>query len=215
MEYRLSPNFDESKLDLKNVDDLIDVFEDRTRYWVFEPIQDLLRKPHGLIAALGLLLTYFEGIAIYLKGKDSKNNSKPFFKEGFHDVFKAHGISNELLGRVSDIFYTDARCGFFHDGFGFRGRILVSRDPKYQDLGITLPKKNGLIEKKGDIQSIIVNPDRLLSTIEHHFSLYINDLRNKSNLEARLKFQKACKVKWDLEGPPVVIGLNPNDITSP
>jgi hypothetical protein len=214
MEYKISPNFDESKLDLKNVDDLIDVFEDRTRYWLFEPIQNLLGKPHGDIAALGLLLTYFEGIAIYMNGKDSKNSSKPFFKEGFVDVFKAHGISNELLARVSDIFYTDARCGFFHDGFGFRSRIFVSPDAN-QDLIITLPKKNGLVDKKGEIQSIIVNPSRLLSAIEHHFSIYINELRSKSNLEARLKFQEACKVKWDLEGPPVVIGLNPNDIANP
>jgi hypothetical protein len=50
MEYKTSPNFDKSKLDLKNVDDLIDVFVDRTRYWLFEPIHNLLRKPHGDIA---------------------------------------------------------------------------------------------------------------------------------------------------------------------
>lgn len=209
MEYKISPHFHESKLDPNNIDDLIDVFEDRTRYWLFEPIQNLLREPNGGIAALGLLLTYFEGIAIYLDGRDSKDNSKSFFKRGFLDMFKAHGISNEILGSVSDLLYANARCGFFHDGFGFRGRILIAPDAN-QDLIITLPKINGLIDKKGAIQSIIINPNRLFIAIEHHFSSYMSELRNTSNVKVRLNFQEACKVKWKLERPPVVIGFQIN-----
>lgn len=214
MEYKISPNFNDSKLDLDSIEDLIDVFEDRTRYWLFEPSKNLLGTQHGDIAGLGLLLTYFEGITIYVKGKDSKNNSKVFFKEGFLSVFKASGIDDELLERVSDIFYTDARCGFFHDGFGFRSRILVSPDAN-QDLIITLPKKNGLIDRDGEIQSIIVNPNRLFPAIEYHFNQYLKKLRDKSNKDLRAKFQEACKIKWAMEGPPIVIGLDPNDITSP
>ena len=211
MEYKISPNFADSKLNLDNIDDLIDVFEDRTRYWLFEPSKNLLGKQQGDIAGLGLLLTYFEGITIYVKGKDSKNNSKAFFKEGFLSVFKASGIDDELLKRVADIFYTDARCGFFHDGFGFRSRILVSLDAN-QDLIITLPKKNGRIDRDGEIQSIIVNPIRLFPAIKYHFNQYLNQIRDKSNKDLRAKFQDACKIKWALEGPPIVIGLDPQKI---
>ena len=146
-----------------------------------------------------------------MNGRNSKNKSKAFFKEGFLSVFKASGIDDDFLKRVSDIFYTDARCGFFHDGFGFRGRILVSPDAN-QDLIITLPKKNGLINREGEIQSIIINPNRLLPLIERHFNLYLNQIRDKSNQELRAKFQEACKTKWDLEGSPIVIGLDPNGI---
>lgn len=214
MEYKISPNFDDSKLDTENVEDLVDVFEDRTRYWLFEAAKNLLNSKHGDIAALGLLLTYFEGISIYLKGKDSKSNSKRFFKEGFLNVFKASGIGDELLERVADIAYTDARCGFFHDGFGFRSRILVSPDAN-QDLIITLPKKNGVVDREGEIQSIIINPNRLLYAIERHFNQYIDQLRDKANLQLREKFEKACKIKWLLDEPPIVIGLDPNNIISP
>jgi len=35
-----------------------------------------------------------------VKGKNSKNNSKAFFKEGFLSVFKASGIDDELLKPV-------------------------------------------------------------------------------------------------------------------
>lgn len=214
MEYKISPNFDDSKLDSQDVEDLIEVFEDRTRYWLFEPAKNLLKSKNGDIASLGLILTYFEGITIYLNGKDSKNNSRKFFIEGFLTVLKASGIDDELLERVADIIYTDARCGFFHDGFCFRSRILVSPDAN-QDLIITLPKKNGIVDREGEIKSIIINPNRLLSAIENHFNHYIRQLRNNSNQDLREKFRNACKTKWALDEPPIVIGLDPSNITRP
>lgn len=213
MDVKISPNFDETKLDSGSIEDLIDVFEDRVRYWLLEPTKSLLKTQHGDIAALCLILTYFEGITIYLKGKDSQNNSKVFFREGFWEVMKVSGLDGELLSRVADVIYSDARCGFFHDGC-FRSKIFVSPDAN-RDLLITLPKKNGVVDRHGNIQSIIINPHLVLSAVEDHFKKFLKSLRNKAESDTRSNFLTACKIKWALDEPPVVIGLDPSNIKSP
>jgi hypothetical protein len=35
--FKISPNFDDAKLDSGSIEDLIDVFEDRVRHWLLEP----------------------------------------------------------------------------------------------------------------------------------------------------------------------------------
>lgn len=213
MDVKISPNFEHAKLDSGSIEDLIDVFEDRVRHWLLEPTKSLLKTQHGDIAALCLILTYFEGITIYLKGKDSQNNSKVFFREGFLEVMKVSGIDDVLLGRVADVIYSDARCGFVHDGC-FRSKIFVSPDASH-DILITLPKKNGIVDRHGNIQSIIINPNRVLSAVENHFENVLQSLRNKAESEARSNFLTACKIKWTLDEPPVIIGLDPSHIKSP
>ena len=156
---------------------------------------------------------YFEGIAIYLKGKDSQNNSKVFFREGFWEVMSVSGIDGELLGRVADVICSDARCGFFHDGC-FRSKIFISPDANH-DILITLPKKNGIVDRYGNIQSIIINPNLVLSAVEVHFEKFLKYLRNKAESEARSNFLTACKIKWALDEPPVLIGLDPSKIKNP
>jgi hypothetical protein len=84
---RISPNFSEEKLKSGLLDDLIDVFEDRLRNWLLAPAKALLNVPFGELAALSLLLGYFEPCAIYRKGEDSKGQSKAFFRAGFVEVF--------------------------------------------------------------------------------------------------------------------------------
>jgi hypothetical protein len=206
--YYISPNFDPSKYETKNVEDLIDVFEDRTLHWLFEPIRNLLDLQNGYMAAFGLILSYFEGITIYIRGKDSMGNSATFFKEGFLAVLKTAGHDDDLLERVAEIIYSDGRCGFFHDGFGFRGRILIA--PKAnKDMIITLPEKDGVVDEKGPIESIIINPSRIFSIVEKHFIQYIYQLKEKSDQDLIENFEKACKIKWGIDDPPVAIGLDP------
>src|SRR4051794_24444943 len=114
MPTQISPHYSDAKLEGATVDDLIDVFDDRVRYWLIEPAAALLKSPFGFVAATSLALTYFEAFTIYRTGTSSTNNSKRFFREGFIDVF---GASNPgaPLDRIADILYEDARCGFFHD----------------------------------------------------------------------------------------------------
>ena len=60
----ISPNFSHEKLKPGTFEDLVDVFEDRMRNWFLLPVERLLTIPHCQIAAVALLVTYFEGIEI-------------------------------------------------------------------------------------------------------------------------------------------------------
>jgi hypothetical protein len=135
----ISPHFTDSKLQDPSVDDLIDVFEDRMKYWLFEPAKSLFNDAYGQVAGFCLLLTYFEGIYSYVQGKSSKGQSTAFFKNAFLEVFRTSGLNETLLTRIAEILYKDARCGFFHDGM-FRERIYL-KSLKKGELLVTLPKK--------------------------------------------------------------------------
>ncbi len=92
----ISPNFGYRKLESPTYEDLLDVFEDRMRNWFLLPAACLLDLPHSQIAAVALLISYVEGIEIYLTGQDSKNKSPEFFANGFFKVFAIDGASSEL-----------------------------------------------------------------------------------------------------------------------
>ena len=116
MNHFISPNFGYEKLESPSYEDLVDVFEDRMRNWFLLPAARLLELPHCQIGAVALLISYFEGIEIYLTGKDSKNKSAEFFARGFFKVFAIDEKGAELLSKgITDALYGEARCGFGHE----------------------------------------------------------------------------------------------------
>ena len=119
----ISPNYPEDKLDSPSFDDLVDVFEDRITNWVIEPAKRLASDEIYQVAGLCIALTYFERIWPYIQGRLSKGNSRKFFAEAFIDVFRPSRLPESLIHEVADVFYGDARCGFFHDGM-FRDHIF-------------------------------------------------------------------------------------------
>ena len=204
----ISPNYPQEKFDNPTTDDLIDVFKDRVFNWLFEPAKKLMTEKHGGFAVLCLLLTYFEGIWIYMTGVDSKGNSKKYFTDAFLDVFSSSGHAPHLLNRIATIMYEEGRCGFFHDGM-LRGRIFLTVLNNHADFLVTLPRKaDGNIDVNGKIESILIDPKHFMATIERHFMNYLLCLRNPAQTVKRENFLKIAKEKWDVEGEGVVIGLN-------
>lgn len=204
MPVSISPNYDTKKLESPNIDDIIDIYEDRILHWVIEPAKLLANTEHGGPAAFCILLTYFEGAWSYLVGKSSSRRSKEHFKYGFADVFKASGNPDHLLLRVGQLLYEDARCGFFHDGL-FRGKIFFAEMNK--DMIITLPMKNGNLNLEGNIQSILIDVKRCISAVEKHFNATISSLRNASDAEKRVEFYKFFKSQCDWESPGPIVGI--------
>ncbi|PUA30411.1 MAG: hypothetical protein B0W54_07930 [Cellvibrio sp. 79] len=200
----ISPHFYSEKLDSPNVDDLIDVYEDRIQHWIVEPAKLIANTEHGGPAAFCILLTYFESAWSFAQGKSSHRNSKEYFINGFADVFKASGYPEYFLYRTGEIIYVDARCGFFHDGL-FRGKIFFAEMNK--DIVITLPKRDGRLDLDGEIQSIIIEPKRCADAIERHLQTTIRELRKASNDEQRKVFFDFFKSRcdWDSPGPMVAI----------
>jgi hypothetical protein len=204
----ISPNFPDEKLNDPSLEDLIDVFEDRIKWWVIEPACVLLAMPHGFVAAMCLLLTYFEGYAIYRRGEDSKGHSKVFFREGFRDVFRNVTVDPALLDRVSDVLYGDARCGFFHDGM-LRERILFSEQFEAEFV-VTVPKIDGNPDPTGPIVSILINPRSFCRTVATHFVDYVAELRDVKNTALRTNFKAAVDAKWAPD-TAVPIGMSEDD----
>lgn len=204
----ISPNFSDEKLDNPSLEDLIDVLEDRVRWWVLEPARALLGIRHGFVSAVSLLLTYFEGYAIYRRGEDSNWQSKLFFREGFRDVFRNAKVSATFLDRVSDALYGDARCGFFHDGT-FRDRILFSE--KFDaEFVVTVPKVGGKPDEAGSIESILINPRYFYRAVDAHFVGYVRALRDASNASLRANFKAAVSAKWSPD-TSVTIGMSESE----
>jgi hypothetical protein len=121
-------------------------------------------------------------------------------------VFKNSGVNEALLGRVADTLYEDARCGFFHDGI-FRERILFSGNFD-GSLLMTMPRVNGKPDVNGEIQSIVINPKHFIQTIETHFMDYVRLLRDSANTELRDNFKKAVEIKWRLNTPGPIVGMD-------
>lgn len=205
-EARISPHFGAEKLDNPSVDDVIDVFEDRVVHWLLEPAGSvLLQSKFGDPASTCLALTYFESIRVYSTGTKSAGQSKAFFVAGFLDVFRGTGIDQELLGRVAEILYADARCGFFHDGL-FRQRIFFQRKPGAA-IEITVPMAEGRPDPSGEIQSILIDAREFLSWVDGHFREFVARLRDTANAVERTQFLEICRELWDWEGEARVIGL--------
>jgi len=200
----ISPNFGHEKLDSATYDDLVDVFEDRMRNWFLMPAERLLEIPHCQIAAVALLISYFEGIAIYLSGKDSKNKSFEFFADGFSRVFSVQHEDENASRIAARAIYDQARCGFAHDGM-FRNRVLFSDVPS-KPLIFSFPKKNGVLDLSR-VESITINPSRFCDSIRVHLEGYLKRLRDGSDATIKQAFETAVKLKWGLDEPDRSIGM--------
>lgn len=201
----ISPSFGHQKLESPTFEDLVDVFEDRIRQWFLKPAELLLQTLDCQIAAVALLIAYFEGIAIYLSGEDSKNKSFEFFTDGFFKVFSIDHEDKSAHKIISRAIYDQARCGFAHDGM-FRNRVFFSNVPS-RPLLVSFRKKNGVLDLS-QFESIVINPFRFYESILIHFEGYVKSLREGSDSALKQAFQDAVKLKWALGGEARAIGMN-------
>lgn len=202
----ISPNFRNEKLESPTYEDLLDVFEDRMRNWFLLPAKCLLEIPHCQIAAVALLIAYFEGIQIYLSGEDSKNRSFDFFSAGLAKVFSFGKESQDAINTIARAIYGQARCGFAHDGM-FRNRLFFS-EVRPEPLNVTFPKKIGGELDLTQVESILINPFRLYESIQTHFEQYLADLRNGTDKDLKNAFEATVKLKWALDEPDRAIGMS-------
>lgn len=204
-QYFISPNYTHEKLETPSYSDLIDVFEDRIRNWVLEPARKLLADEDGDVASTCLLIGYFEGIEIYSSGQDSIGRSREFFRRGFQRVLTVPPADIALYDAVVDGMYGQARCGFAHDGL-FRYRIFFSR-ARPEPIYITWPKKNGVNDPNGQLESAAINTPLLHDRIDRHFSKYVASLRAERDATLKANFIAAVDLKWGLSDPDPVIGV--------
>ena len=212
MIHLISPHYTSKKLEPPFYRDLVDVFEDRMRYWMLYPAKKLLKEPNDQIAAVGILLNYLEGIEIYLTGKDSKNNSFVFFCSGFSKVFSLTVGKQNAIEDCAKALYVQARCGFAHDGL-FRNRVFFRSSTK-NAIVITWPKKNGQFVFNKGVESIIINPVRFYKVIEIHFEDYLKKLKKGKDKALIESFKSAIDLKWGLETEYVNFGMTEDEFNN-
>jgi hypothetical protein len=209
MHHLISPSFTHEKLEPPLYKDVLDVFEDRIRYWLLAPAKRLLKIKHGSIAAVSLATTYIEGIEIFVTGKDSKGKSKEFFRRGYKRVFSPVGGHKLLEDAIAEALYELLRCGFAHDGM-FRSGIYFSNLRK-EAITVTWPRKNGAFDPQGKLESAVINPHRFVACIELHFDEYMKQLRSKVPGTAKDRFMDAIAIKWRLGKPGHLVGMSESE----
>ncbi|MCI5211642.1 MAG: hypothetical protein D3910_23325 [Candidatus Electrothrix sp. ATG2] len=207
----VSPHYTAKKLEPPFYRDLVDVFEDRIRYWMLKPAQKLLEDRNDQVAAVGILINYIEGIQIYLSGEDSKDRSFNFFRQGLNRIIKPnHEMSDRGVANaekfVAKAIYKYIRCGFSHDGMC---SYNIFFDNKCNHIFmLTWKKENGQLMYKKDVESIIINPEKFYKAIEAHFNLYIRELKKNNDKKMSDNFRKAVGLKWNLSKDSIVIGVS-------
>ena len=179
---------------------------------MLNPAQQLLENENSRIAAVGILINYFEGIEIYLSGKDSKGQSYKFFRRGFEKVFTFEDLSVKDKKQASKALYEQARCGFSHDGM-FRNRVLFS-DLNKNALLITWPKKDGKFIYTKGVESIVINPIQFYEAIEIHFESYLKALKKMQEEKIVKAFKDAVDQKWGLEVEYITIGMSKEEFVN-
>jgi hypothetical protein len=126
-------------------------------------------------AILSVIVSYFEMIAQFINGEDSKNKSKPFFVQGFRAVYPTTSLSDVEIQWLYEV----VRCGMYHGGMTKSGTRLS----RYFSTGFTL--------QGGEVW---VNPGRAVEELNTHFAGYVRDLRNPANARERSLFERVCRL---------------------
>lgn len=207
MDHFVSPRFDHSKLDNPSLVDLIDVFEDSWRSYVFNPAELLLKYPTGDVAAMTLVISYFEAIWIYLNGEDSEGRSREFFVNGFQRCFSANTAGIEIAAKEV---YKHIRCGFAHTGM-LKRKVNFSRKGVHA-FYLTYPNNlDGSLNMNAPVVSIVVNPLRMYEGVITHFEEYVKALRSGTSVELTDPFQRATYLLWDIGEEDNVIGMTEDE----
>ena len=202
MDGYLSPSFSHDKLDNPTFTDLVDVFEDLWRSYVFEPVKILFEIPNGDVAGMTVLCSYFEAIESLTSGLSSKSKSQEFFTKGFSKVFSSPIGMNEVAKEV----YIYIRCGLTHEGM-LRSKVHYSRAGQ-KTFYLTYPKRpDGTLDTAAKCESIIVNPIRMHEGTLKHFNNYVSELRSGADQVQCDNFKMFITTQLEVGGSESIIGM--------
>ena len=140
------------------------------------------RDPPLNLAALRLLIGYFEPIGKYLRGYAATGSSSRYFTKGCQDVVaRRFSVSTEERSKQLKGFYALARCGLAH-GATLSREVVFGVDPY-------------AIQITADGRKIVVNPRKLREVLGADLQRYLTKIRDPSEKDLREKFER----RWDFE----------------
>lgn len=207
MEIQLSPSYSHEKLENPTFNDLVDVFEDLWRNYIFSQTELLLCTPNGDIAAMTILCPYFEAIGGYTAGINTDRRAKEFFIKGFGRVFRS---DSPELQRAAESVYKYVRCGLAHEGM-LGHKVHYSRAGAKAFYLTYRRTKDGSLDFNSGVLSIIINPVRIYEGTIQHFNEYIKTLRSGSNKALSEAFQNIVQSQWAIGASENIIAVTENE----
>lgn len=179
------------KLDPKNTDDKIKIYEKEVRGWFLDKAEAMLQKnptQYGFVALM-VCISYFEGVEQYKTGVSSYQKSDIFFTNSFKRIYGDKFKEEEIK-----FLYSSARCGLFHNGM-IKGKIVLRCDLPDS---IRIKKISNLQKKrkgaKGSGFACYINPQKVLDDIKDDFCAFLDELRDENNRVLRENFDRLFEV---------------------
>ncbi len=145
-----------------NIEHKIRIFELQVKGWFLDRADECVGQENNGFLILMIATAYIEGVEQYRKGQSSNGRSREFFREGVKRIF---GVN--CGNPHSPDFYSELRCGLFHNGMtGPRIRISsIYAEP--------IDLSDGNIIK--------INQNLFLKKVRDDFENYLTVLRNDGN----------------------------------
>lgn len=158
-------------------------FEQAVQTHILDAAEILLDRDRPLnLAALRLLIGYFEPIGKYLRGHAESGSSSEYFIKGCEDVVaRRPSVSTEERSKQLKGFYELARCGLAHGA-------TLSRD-------VVFGVGPYALEISEDGSKIVMNPRKLHELLGADLKRYLTKIRDPSKKDLRAKFE----TRWDFE----------------
>jgi hypothetical protein len=163
-------------LNPNSIDDKIKIYERQVKEWFLERANRLLEGDNNGFIVLMISTSYIEGVQQYLNGQSSNGSSRAVFKQGLNRIFS---LSVEDI-KLND-FYSQVRCGLFHNGMSDSQVIISSSFQIPIDFS--------------EYDTIKINPKTILDVIRNDFINYISKLKNQANVTERENFNRMFSVQ--------------------
>jgi hypothetical protein len=163
-------------LNPNSIDGKIIIYERQVKEWFLERASRLLKGENNGFIVLMISTSYIEGVQQYINGQSSNRESKTVFKQGLNRIF-----SLSVEDRKLNDFYSQVRCGLFHNGMSDNQVIISYSFPIPIDFS--------------EYNTIKINPKTILDEIRKDFRNYISKLKKQANVTERENFNRMFSVQ--------------------
>ena len=173
--------FDEKtrlNLNPNNINDKITIYERQVKEWFLNRASKLLQGDKNGFIILMVSISYIEGVEQYRQGNNSNNNSRNYFEIGLRRIFDLSEI--DISDDKLNDFYSNVRCGLFHDGMT-RSEVIINRE-------------NSEPIDFSELNTIKINPKEFLKKIRLDFNEYLKELRGSENSELKSNFDYMYRI---------------------